>query len=230
MNSAYSMHMARPIEQFMYKVYGWMFAGLALTAVTSFSLFHFFPHILYQIIGSLFMWILVLAQVGLVLGLSAATDKLSYSTAVTLFLVYSCLTGISLSPIFLVFTLGSIYSTFLVASGMFGTMALYGYYTETDLTSMGNIVIMGLYGLILATIVNIFIASSSMSFLLSIGGVIIFTLLTAYEVQKIKKMSMHTMTHEGSENKLALLGALSLYLNFINIFIRLLHLIGQKKR
>lgn len=230
MNSSYAMHMVRPIEQFMYKVYGWMFAGLAITAATSFSLFHFFPEVMYQIISSPVMWVLILAQLGLVIGLSAAINKLNYSTAAGMFLVYSFLTGITLSPIFLVYTLGSIYTTFLVASGMFGSMAVYGYFTETDLTSMGNIVIMGLYGLILASVINYFVASSHMNFLLSLGGVIIFTLLTAYDVQKIKALSMYATRHEESEGKIAIMCALTLYLDFINLFLYLLRLMGNKKK
>lgn len=230
MNSSYPMHMVRPVEQFMYKVYGWMFAGLAITAATSYSLFKFYPEVLYKIICSPAMWVLIIAQLGLVIVLSAAINKLNYATAAGMFLVYSFLTGISLAPIFFVYTLGSIYTTFLVASGMFGGMALYGYFTETDLTTVGSIARMGLYGLILAGIVNYFIASSHMDFILSIGGVIIFTLLTAHDVQKIKGLSMYADREEGMEGKIAILGALTLYLDFINLFLYLLRLMGNRKR
>ncbi len=231
MNSSfYSTHMVRPIEQFMYKVYGWMFAGLAITASTSFSLFHFFPEVMYQIVTTPLIWVLVLAQLGLVVALSAALKKLSYMSAATMFILYSALTGIALSPIFLIYTLGSIYTTFLITSGMFGIMALYGYYTESDLTGLGSILFMGVLGLILAGFINMFVGSSHMEFLLSVGGVIIFTLLTAYDVQKIKHMSMLAALHEDAEGKIAIFGALILYLDFINLFIRLLRLMGNKKR
>lgn len=226
----YSTHMVRPIEQFMYKVYGWMFAGLAITAATSFSLFHFFPEVMYQIICSPAIWVLVILQLGLVVGLSAAIQRLNYVTAAGMFILYSALTGITLSPIFLVYTMGSIYTTFLITSGMFGAMAIYGYFTETDLTAMGNILFMGLIGLVLAGFINMWVGSTHMDFLLSIGGVIIFTLLTAYDVQKIKSLGMYAAMHEESEGKIALLGALKLYLDFINLFLYLLRLIGNKKR
>ncbi len=223
------MPMTRPIEHFMYKVYGWMFAGLALTAATSFSLYEFFPHVMYQIICSPLIWVLFLAQIGLVIGLSAAINRLSYTAAAAMFLMYSALMGITLAPIFLVYTMGSIYTTFLVASGMFGAMAIYGYFTDSDLTTMGNIAIMGLFGLILASFINWFVGSSHMDFLLAIGGVIIFTLLTAYDVQKIKQFSIYGLAHEESESKIALLGALTLYLDFLNLFLSLLRLMGKRK-
>ncbi len=228
MNSTYyNMPMARPIENFMYKVYGWMFAGLALTAATSYSLYEFFPHAMYQIMCSPLKWVLVIAIFGIVIGLSAAINRLSFAVAASMFIVYSMLMGIFLAPIFLVYTMGSIYTTFIVASGMFGAMAIYGYFTDSDLTTMGNIALMGLFGLVLASVVNWFVGSSHMDFLLAIGGVIIFTLLTAYDVQKIKQLSMYA--HDESEGKIALLGALTLYLDFLNLFLSLLRLMGKRK-
>lgn len=230
MNSTYyNIPMSRPIENFMYKVYGWMFAGLALTAATAYSLFEFFPHVMIQIACSPLIYVLFLAQIVLVIGLSAAINRLSYTTAAFMFLVYSALMGITLAPIFLIYTMGSIYTTFLVASGMFGAMAIYGYFTESDLTTMGNIALMGLFGLILASFINWFVGSSHMEYLLAFGGVIIFTLLTAYDVQKIKQFSMYGLAHEESESKIAVYGALTLYLDFLNLFLNLLRLMGKRK-
>ncbi|MGE0010360.1 MAG: Bax inhibitor-1/YccA family protein [Candidatus Babeliales bacterium] len=232
MNSTfYSTHMARRIEQFMYKVYGWMFAGLAITAATSFSLFNFFPQIMVAILtNQMLFWGLFLAQIGLVMVLSAALQRLNFVTAALMFILYASLVGITLSPIFLVYTWGSIYTTFLITSGMFGAMALYGYYTENDLTSLGNILLMGLIGLLLAGFINRWVGSSQTDFLLSIGGVIIFTLLTAYDVQKIKTMSTYAAMHEESESKIAIRCALTLYLDFINLFLYVLRFMGNKKR
>lgn len=223
----YHIPMERPVTQFMYKVYGWMFVGLALTAVTSYSLFALFPYLLYQIICTPLIWVLCIAQIGLVLFLSWRISQLKYSMAALMFILYSILSGLTITPIFLVYTLSSIYATFFITSAMFGIMALYGYFTKSDLTTMGNIALMALMGIILAAIINMFLGSSHLDFAIAVCGVIIFTLLTAYDVQKIKVLS-YTI-HDSSANKIALVGALVLYLDFVNLFLNLLRLMGKRR-
>ena len=215
-------------SHFMYKVYGWMCAALAVTATTSFfvisspsvAAFVYKPGV---ILG------LCLGQLVLVIMLAAMIRKLSFATACTLFFVYAVSLGLTLSTIFMVYTEGSIYSTFIVTSGMFGSMAIYGAFTRTDLTSVGNYAIMALWGLILSMVVNIFLQSQQFDFLISLVGVAVFVLLTAVDSQKIKRLGQELIADRQTVDKVALVCALSLYLDFINLFLFLLRIMGQRK-
>jgi FtsH-binding integral membrane protein len=168
------------------------------------------------------------AQLGVVLTLSAALGKIKSGTATALFVLYSVLTGVTFSTLFVVFQLGSLALTFAVTAGMFGVMALYGYFTKSDLSGMGNIMLMGLIGLILASVINIFWQNSMFEMVISGIGVVIFTILTAVDVQRIKALSFEIVDQETSR-KMAIMGALTLYLDFINLFLMLLNFLGRKR-
>ncbi|MCT4624199.1 MAG: Bax inhibitor-1/YccA family protein [Schleiferiaceae bacterium] len=173
-------------------------------------------------------WIVMLAPLGLVLGLGAGLQRFSSNTLILLFLVFAALMGMSLSSIFVVYSASSITLTFLIAAGMFGTMAVAGYVTNTDLSKMGSILFMGLIGIIIASVVNWFLGSAQLDYIISFLGVLIFTGLTAYDMQKIKQMGM-TVGHQGElARKMAVMGALSLYLDFINLFLFLLRFFGNR--
>jgi FtsH-binding integral membrane protein len=164
-----------------------------------------------------------------VLLLSLLINRISFAAAAGLFLVYAVSLGLTLSAIFLVYTYSSIFSTFLVASGMFGAMALYGYFTKADLSAMGSFLFMALIGLILGGLVNMFFKSESFNYVLSAIGVIVFTLLTAYDVQKIKQMASGLYEDSDSMAKASILGALTLYLDFVNLFLYLLQIMGRRR-
>ncbi len=213
-------------SQFITSVYGWFTAGLAITAIT--SLFLAFTGIGLLFLTGYLPMVIMLVQLGLVIGLSAFINKLNTPLAAAMFLAYSLFTGLTLSVIFYIYTSLSIILTFAIAAGMFGTMAIYGYTTKQDLTRFGNLALMGLIGLILASILNIFLKSSGFDWLLSFFGVGIFLVLTAWDTQKIKA---YAQIYEGQSGygKYAIIAALTLYLDFINLFIRLLHLLGRKR-
>jgi len=174
--------------------------------------------------------VLIIAEFGLVFAISAAINKLSLTTATLLFVLYSVINGATLSVIFLVYTMESIASVFFITAGTFGVMAFIGYTTKKDLTSLGKMLLMALIGLIIATLVNVFfIQSSGFSLIVSYVGVLIFVGLTAYDSQKIKQMLLQAPDAGESAQKLALLGALTLYLDFINLFIYLLRIFGDRK-
>ena len=173
---------------------------------------------------------LIVAQFGLVIALSAAVHKMSATTATAVFIAYSALTGLTLSSIFVVYPIGSIANAFLTATGTFLAMSVYGTVTRRDLTGMGNFLIMGLFGIIIASIVNIFLASSMMDFVISCIGVLIFTGLTAYDTQKLRVFGMNAPVDDATAMRRgALLGALELYLDFINLFLMLLRLFGGNR-
>lgn len=214
-------------EQAMFRsVFGWMFVGLLLTAASS-LLVILSPAVQQLIFGNPFaVWILFLAEIGLVLNLSWRLQKLSPAAAAGSFLVFSLLNGLSLSSIAFIYTGASIVQAFVVAGGMFGAMALYGAVTKRDLTSWGSFFFMGLIGIMLLGLVNVFIHSAALSFAFSAIGVFIFVGLTAYDTQKIKRMA--TATGPMREN-LAVYGALALYLDFVNLFLMLLRLFGRRR-
>lgn len=216
-------------QAFLSRVYGWMMLGLLLTAGT--ALYTVSNEALLQIVfgSKLTFYGLVFAQLGMVVYLSVRVQKMRSATAIGVFLAYSVLTGVTLSSIFLLYTAGSIASTFLTAALMFGAMAAYGYFTKRDLTGVGSFMMMGLVGMVIASLVNLFIGSENVSWIVSFIGVIVFTGLTAYDTQKMKAMA-YVMT-EGNEAavKGAILGALTLYLDFINLFLSLLRLFGDRK-
>ncbi|MDO5484136.1 MAG: Bax inhibitor-1/YccA family protein [Desulfovibrionaceae bacterium] len=215
---------------YMRHVYQWMTVGLALTTVVAFGVAAS-PNVQMAILGNtLVMILLIVAQFGLVIALSAAIHKMSAGTATGLFLLYSALTGATLSSIFVVYPIGSIANAFLVTTGTFLAMSVYGTVTKRDLTGMGTFLMMGLFGMIIAMIVNIFLQSSMMDFIISCVGVLIFTGLTAYDTQKLRQFGEGMPADDGTAvRRGSILGALTLYLDFINLFLMMLRLFGGSR-
>ncbi len=211
-------------------VYNWMALGLLISGITAYGTTNS-PWLLNLIFGnSAVFFILILVELGLVIGISGAIQRLSASTASGLFLLFSFINGLTLSAVLLVYTASSIFQTFLVTSLMFGAMSAYGYFTRSDLSSWGRYLFMGLIGIIIASVVNIFLANSSMDWIISFLGVIIFTGLTAYDTQKIKRMGEEMIGADGERiGKVAILGALALYLDFVNLFLMLLRFMGRRR-
>lgn len=213
----------------MRKVYVWMTLALVITGFTAYGVANS-PGVLQAIYTNpVIFWGLIIAEFALVIGVSAAINRLSLTTATLMFVLYSVINGAMLSSIFLVYTQSSITTVFFITAGTFGAMALVGYTTKTDLTTMGKYLFMALIGLIIATLVNLFLKSSGMTMILSYVGVLIFVGLTAYDSQKIKEMLLQAPDAGEGAQKLALLGALTLYLDFINLFIYLLRIFGKKE-
>ena len=213
----------------MRKVYVWMTLALVITGFTAYGVATS-PGILQAIYtNQILFWGMIIAEFALVIGVSAAINRLSLTMATLMFILYSVINGALLSYIFLAYTASSIATVFFITAGTFGAMAFIGYTTKTDLTKMGKIVMMALIGLVIATIVNIFIGSSMFSMILSYAGVLIFVGLTAYDAQKIKQMLLQAPDAGEGAQKMALLGALSLYLDFINLFIYLLRIFGKRE-
>lgn len=206
-------------------VYAWMGGGLAVTAFMAlFTLSS--PALLQAIAGNRLLFFgLMIGELALVFTLSGAVSRLSEFTATTIFFAYSALNGVTLSILALVYTASSISSTFITTAGMFGVMSLYGYMTKRDLTSWGSFLFMGLVGVVIASVVNIFVGSSAVSWIISAIGVIVFTGLTAYDTWKIREMAAQGITGR----KPAILGALTLYLDFINLFLMLLRFNGERR-
>ncbi|HFQ82101.1 MAG TPA: Bax inhibitor-1/YccA family protein [Desulfobacterales bacterium] len=216
---------------FLAKVFNWMAIGLALTGVTAFITVNS-PTLLRAIFGNKMVFYgLMFAELGMVFYLSARIQKMSAQAATGLFAAYSILNGITLSAILLVYTTTSVAATFFITAGMFGTMSVYGFVTKKDLTSMGSFLFMGLIGMIIASVINIFLASSMMSWVISAIGVIVFTGLTAYDVQKVTRIGASGIMEQGEATirKTAIIGALALYLDFINLFISLLQFTGNRR-
>lgn len=218
---------ASTFKVLMRKVYLWMTLALMITGITAAGVANS-PNILALIYSSqVIMWGIIIAEFGLVIYISARLEKLSLSTATTLFALYSILNGVMLSSIFLLYSTAIISKVFFITAGTFGVTALYGYATKKDLSSLGNILFMALIGLVIATVVNVFMKSAMFDLILSYIGVIIFVGLTAWDSQKIKHMMMVQQDADESAQKLALIGALSLYLDFINLFLYLLRIFGR---
>ena len=214
----------------MRKVYVWMTLALVLTGITAYGVASS-PSLMMTIFQTpAIMWGLIIAELAIVIAISAAINRLSLTTATLLFVLYSVLNGATLSLIFAVYTMSSIANVFFITAGTFGVMAAYGYFTKRDLSSWGKLLLMALIGLIIATLVNVFLVKSTgFDLILSYAGVLIFVGLTAYDTQKIKQMlAMQTDMGEGAQ-KVALLGALSLYLDFINLFLYLLRIFGRRE-
>lgn len=211
----------------MRKVYVWMALALALTGLTAYGIANNTNLAFTLISNRALFWGIAIAEFALVVFLSARIQKLSLSTATLSFLLYSVLNGVTMSIIFLAFTASSIATTFYITAGTFGVMAVYGYVTKTDLSKWGNILRMALLGLIVALVVNIFLHNSMLDLIISGIGVILFTGLTAYDSQKIKTaLAMQEYPDENAQ-KIALIGALNLYLDFINLFLYLLRFFGR---
>lgn len=214
---------------FMTQVYGWMAVALLITSSVSIWTAST-PALLQVIVGNRFVFYgLILAELGLVVWLSAAIQRVSAGTATAMFLGYAVLNGLTLAIIFMVFTGGSIASTFFVTAGMFGTMSAYGYFTQRDLTSWGNMLFMALIGLILASVVNLFFHNTVLYWITSFAGVLIFVGLTAYDTQKIKEMFVLGGAGTEEDRKVSIMGALRLYLDFVNLFLYLLRFMGRRK-
>lgn len=214
---------------FLAKVFNWMAIGLGLTGVIAW--FTASTGLAAQLVqGPLFM-VLLFAELGLVFYLSARIEKIESKTATGLFLGYAALNGVTLSMVFLAYTGSSIAATFFITAGMFGAMAVYGLVTKRDLSGMGSFLFMGLIGIIIASVVNIFLKSSSLYWAISLIGVFVFVGLTAYDVQKIKRMGEQGIMQqgEGAIQKGAIMGALALYLDFINLFLMLLRFFGGSR-
>lgn len=227
----YSENQARQssISSFMYKVYGWMSVGLAVTAGLSYYLAATPGFVESMVTHSWMFFGILIFQLALVMGLSFFIMRMNYATALGCFLLYAASVGLTMAPIFLIYTTGSIYLTFLSTAGMFGVMCLYGYFTQADLTTAGNISMMALIGIIIASLINMFLKSPMMDYVISGIGVLVFTVLTAYDSQKIKQMAHQLMADEDTRSKIAILGALTMYLDFINLFLFLLRFLGNKR-
>jgi len=214
---------------FLAKVFNWMAIGLGLTGIVAW--FTASSGLAMQLVASPLFMILIIAELGMVFFLSARINKIQAGTATGLFIGYALLNGLTLSMVFLAYTSSSIASTFFITAGMFGAMAIYGLVTKRDLSGLGSFLFMGLVGIIIASIVNIFLKSSSLYWVISLLGVFIFVGLTAYDVQKIKKIGEEGIMEQGEEmvKKGAIMGALTLYLDFINLFLMLLRFFGGSR-
>lgn len=215
------------VGAFLSRVYGWMFAGLLVTAVTAFTVAASPALIEMLILNRIVFWALIIGQLGLVIYLSARVEKVAPTTAAGLFILYSALTGITSSVILLIYTGASITSTFIVTAGMFGATAVFGTVTKRSLAGVGQFMFMGLIGLILASIVGIFWQNSALQFVISVVGVLVFTGLTAWDAQRLKQMAV--ALPDGRVGAYAVVGALSLYLDFINLFFFLLRFTGSRR-
>jgi uncharacterized protein len=215
------------VSAFLWKVYGWMAVGLGLTALVAFAVASS-PDLSRVLIGNrLVFFALVIAELGLVFFMSARVDRLAPGTAAGLFALYSALNGATLSVILLAYTGESVTMTFVVTAGMFGALALFGSTTKRSLAGAGQFFMMGLVGLILASIVGMFWHNDALQFLISVVGVIVFTGLTAWDAQRLKQMAL--ALPEGQVGSYAVVGALSLYLDFINLFLMLLRFTGSRR-
>jgi uncharacterized protein len=222
-----SVPAAERVTAFLRAVYGWMFVGLGLTAVVAFSVAGS-PRIVQALVSNrLLFFALIASELGLVFYLSARVTKLAPGTASALFLAYSALNGVTLSLILLAYTGASIANTFGVCALMFGALALYGTNTSRSLAGVGQFMFMGLIGLIAASIIGIFWHNSALQFLIACVGVLVFTGLTAWDAQRLKEMAV--ALPDGQVQSYAIVGALSLYLDFINLFLMLLRLFGSER-
>jgi uncharacterized protein len=224
----------------MIRVYNYMASAVALTGLVAW--FTFQAAVVTNEAGAItgltafgqtifsgpLMIVLMLGTLGLVFWLSFRVHKMQYTTALTVFMIYAALLGVTLSSIFMVYTGASITRVFFISAAAFGALSLYGYTTQRDLTGMGSFLIMGLFGLIIAMVVNIFLKSSGLDFIISAAGVLIFAGLTAWDTQKIKEM-FDSRDDAQSSGRKAVMGALSLYLDFINLFLMLLRLVGDRR-
>lgn len=210
------------------KVYTWMALALVITGVTAYGV-AISPNLINLIFGSKMVFFgLIIAELAMVMILTARLNKLSLTSATMMFIGYSVLNGVTLASIFLVYTMSSIASTFFICAATFGVMSAYGAMTKTDLSSMGKLLFMALIGLIIATLVNVFVGNSMLDLIISYVGVLVFVGLTAWDTQKIKMMLADADYMDESTQKLALIGALSLYLDFVNLFLYLLRIFGKR--
>lgn len=215
------------VQTYMSHVYGWMSVGLLLTGLVA-----WYASGNMQLLSLLYrgMWVLLIAQLGLVFVLSGMVNRLSGTVATTLFMVYSILTGLTCSIYFLVYTGESIASTFFITTGMFAALSIYGYTTKRDLSGLGSFLFMGLIGIIIASLINLFLQSETLMWVVTYIGVFVFAGLTAYDNQKLKALGEQLSADDPSVfRRYVILGALTLYLDFINLFIMLLRILGTRR-
>jgi uncharacterized protein len=218
---------AERITGFLQKVYGWMFVGLAITAVVAFAVAGSPAMVQTLASNRLLFWVVLLAPLGFVWYLGARVNTMAPGTAALAFATYSALNGVMLSFVLLAYTSASVASTFVTASAMFGALALFGTITHRSLAGVGQFAFMGLIGVVIASIVGIFWQNDMFQFVLSVCGVVVFTGLAAYDAQRLKAMAL--ALPEGQAGSYAVVGALSLYLDFINLFLSLLRLFGRRR-
>ena len=218
------------IQAYMAQVYGWMTCGLLLTAVVAWYAANT-PAVMNFIFSSQITFFgLIIVQLGLVFVISGMVNRLSGSMATSLFMLYSALTGLTLSSILIMYTGASIASTFIICAGMFGAMSVYGYTTKRDLSGLGSMLFMGLIGIVLASIVNIWLKSPALMWAVTYIGVLVFVGLTAYDTQKLKSMGAQLDSNDRDNfRKYSIVGALTLYLDFINLFLMLLRIFGNRR-
>ena len=229
-SSSRSFYSENAVATLMRNMYAWMAIALTITGFTAFAVANSYSLIYAIATNSILFYGLIFAELGLVYFLSSRIFRMSFATAGLLFAVYSIVNGVTLSLIFLIYELGSIVSTFFITAGTFGAMAVVGSFLKKDLSFIGRFALMALIGLIIAGVVNIFMRSEGFSFIIAIIGVLVFTALTAYDAQKMKNLIAEN-GYEVNENtqKLALIGALELYLDFVNLFLYLLRLLGSRR-
>ncbi len=215
------------LRSYMLRVYNYMASGLALTGIVA-AFTASTPELFQAIFGTPLKWVVMLAPIGFVFLFAARIHRMKASTAQTLFWVFAGLMGLSLSTIFMVYTGASIARVFFITAGTFAAMSLYGYTTKRDLTKIGSFLFMGLIGVVIASIVNLFLASSALQFAISVIGVLVFVGLTAYDTQRIRNTYLESDYGETMSKK-AIFGALTLYLDFINLFVMLLQLFGARR-
>ncbi len=216
------------VSEFMTKVYGWMSAALALSALVAWKAANSTAFMEMLMANRGLFYGMIIGEFVLVIALAGWVQRMKLTTAIIAFMAYALLTGLTLSTIFLVYTTASIGKTFVVTGGMFGVMSLYGFTTKKDLTSWGSFLIMSLIGLVIASVVNLFLHSHMLEWIITYAGIIIFVGLTAWDTQKLKRIG--SMGHKGEVlGKLAILGALTLYLDFINLFLLLLRVMGDRR-
>ncbi len=224
-----SYELDKNVSSFMCGVYGWMSCALAITAGVAYYVASTPVIFTYMYTHPGLIFGLIFAQFAFIFGITFFLNRISFITALVLFLLYAATLGITLSSIFYVYTEISIITTFLTTAGMFGVMSVYGYITKSDLTSIGNLSFMVLIGLIIGMLINMFLKSEQFDYILSGIGVIVFTLLTAYDTQKIKQYGRSMLVEKEMIGKVTLIGALTLYLDFINLFLFLLRFMGNRR-
>lgn len=218
------------LQTYMAQVYGWMTCGLLLTAFVAWFAANTPAIMMFVFSSKITFFGLIIAQLALVFVLSGMVHKLSPAMATTLFMLYSALTGLTLSSIFIAYTYSSIASTFVVTGGMFGAMSFYGYTTKRDLSRFGSLLFMALIGIILASLVNLWLKSTPLMWAITYIGVLVFVGLTAYDTQKLKNIGEQIDVNDsGALRKYSIMGALTLYLDFINLFLMLLRILGNRR-
>ncbi|WP_243361914.1 Bax inhibitor-1/YccA family protein [Fundidesulfovibrio terrae] len=228
-NAQQTIPRAEALSAFMRGVYGWMAAGLGLTSVVAVAVASS-PAMLRLVFNPVALIVLVIAELGLVMMLSARINRMAAGTATGMFLAYSALNGLTLSGVFIAYTASTIASAFAVSAGMFLAMSVYGLVTKRDLTSWGSFLFMGLIGMVLASLVNIFVRSSALGMLLNYVGVLVFVGLTAYDTQRLKDMGSYAPMNDATAiRRGSILGALTLYLDFINLFLIMLRLFSGNR-